>query len=64
ITPDLLPFAEKPQSQDLSLAALEEAHIRRVLASCGWNVSRAAQVLQIDRVTLYNKMKRYGLRRP
>ncbi|HET9952652.1 MAG TPA: helix-turn-helix domain-containing protein, partial [Candidatus Eisenbacteria bacterium] len=28
----------------------------------GWNVTRAAEVLQIDRVTLYNKIKKYNLR--
>lgn len=64
ITPDLLPFGEKPTAADQSLASVEEAHIRRVLASCNWNVSRAAQILDIDRVTLYRKMERYGIRRP
>lgn len=64
ITPELLPFGGKPASADQSLAAVEEAHIRRVLASCNWNVTRAAELLQIDRVTLYRKMERYGIRRP
>ncbi|MGC8915401.1 MAG: sigma-54-dependent transcriptional regulator [Thermoanaerobaculum sp.] len=64
ITPELLPFGEKPVTQKQSLSAIEEAHIRRVLASCNWKVSRAAQILEIDRVTLYNKMKRYGIHRP
>ena len=39
------------------------SHIHRVLQESEWNISRAARLLQIDRVTLYNKMKRYGLRR-
>ena len=58
------PFAMHPAERDDSLAAMEESHIRRVLASCGNNVSRAAQVLGIDRVTLYNKIKKYGIQRP
>jgi DNA-binding protein Fis len=32
----------------------------RVLESCGWNQTRAAEVLGIDRVTLHHKIKRYG----
>ncbi len=49
-----------------SLASLEEVekrHIAAVLAHSGGNVSQSARVLGIDRVTLYNKMRRYGLRR-
>ncbi|MCC7144180.1 MAG: hypothetical protein IT349_18965, partial [Candidatus Eisenbacteria bacterium] len=29
-----------------------------------YNISLAARVLEIDRVTLYNKMRRYGIHRP
>jgi DNA-binding NtrC family response regulator len=46
-----------------SLDDVEHEHIANVLAGTGGNVTRAARVLGIDRVTLYNKMKRYGLRR-
>jgi transcriptional regulator with PAS, ATPase and Fis domain len=46
-----------------SLAAVERAHIQRVLEEHGGNVTRAARELEIDRVTLYNKIKKYGLRR-
>jgi two-component system response regulator HydG len=46
-----------------SLSALEKEHIGRVLGACDGNVTRAAKVLDIDRATLYNKLKRYGLRR-
>ena len=58
------PFAGPPAERDDSLAAMEERHIRRVLAACGNNVSRAAQTLGIDRVTLYNKIKKYDIQRP
>ena len=58
------PFASGPRKEDLSLAHMEELHVRRVLSTFGFNVSRAASELGIDRVTLYNKMKKYGIRRP
>ncbi|MBI4953336.1 MAG: sigma-54-dependent Fis family transcriptional regulator [Myxococcales bacterium] len=45
-----------------SLAESERAHILTVLCQCEWNISQAARVLEIDRVTLYNKIKKYGLR--
>jgi len=28
-----------------------------------WNISRSAEILKIDRVTLYNKIKKYDLQR-
>ncbi len=49
--------------KDLSLDALEKEHIERVLAQQDGNVTRSATVLGIDRATLYNKIKRYGIRR-
>jgi DNA-binding NtrC family response regulator len=52
---------DEPQGR--SLSALEKDHIGRVLRECGGNVTHAAKVLGIDRATLYNKLKRYGLRR-
>ncbi len=55
--------AEEAGPQPRSLSALEKDHIARVLQECGGNITRAAKVLDIDRATLYNKLKRYGLRR-
>jgi two-component system, NtrC family, response regulator HydG len=43
-----------------SLEDMERAHILRVLGECGGNQSHAAEVLDIDRVTLYHKLKKYG----
>ncbi len=45
------------------LVDVETRHIELVLKECGWNVTRAASVLGIDRVTLYHKIERYGLKR-
>ena len=37
-------------------------HIERVLRETEHNLSRSARILDIDRTTLYNKLKRYGLK--
>ncbi len=47
--------------EDRSLRAMEEALIRRVLAEEAGNRSRVARVLGINRATLYNKLRSYGI---
>jgi DNA-binding NtrC family response regulator len=47
-----------------SLDEVEKSHIKRVLESCNWNQTRAAEVLNIDRVTLHHKLKKYGWSKP
>lgn len=51
------------QSGGRTLDEVERTHIERVIEECGWNLSRAARVLDIDRGTLYNRIKKYGLQR-
>ena len=51
------------EPEDESLEAVERAHIERILERNNWNVSKAADILKIDRTTLYNKIKRYNLRK-
>ena len=46
-----------------ALSAVEKRHVAEILARSGWNITRAAKTLGIDRVTVYNKIKKYGLRR-
>jgi DNA-binding NtrC family response regulator len=46
-----------------SLRESEVAHLKKVLQEFDWNVSRAAEALKINRVTLHKKIKRYGLRK-
>jgi DNA-binding NtrC family response regulator len=46
-----------------SLADVERVQIEAILHRTGWNITRAAEVLKIDRVTLYNKIKKYDLRK-
>jgi len=50
-------------SASLSMEAVEAAHVARVLKITGGNVMKAARILNIDRVTLYNKIKKYNLPR-
>lgn len=46
-----------------SLEDVERRHIERVLTETRFNLSRASRILAIDRTTLYNKLKRFGLQR-
>lgn len=45
-----------------SLADMERTHIEHILAACRWNISKAAGLLEVNRTTLHNKIKKYGLR--
>ncbi len=47
-----------------SLNDLEKKYIQKTLNKYDWNISRTARVLKIDRVTLYNKIKRHQLTSP
>ncbi len=47
-----------------SLSDLEKNHITQILAKYNWNISSSAKALQVDRVTLYNKIKKYDLKQP
>jgi DNA-binding NtrC family response regulator len=60
--PMQLSVAPRPEN-GLTLEDVERAHILRVLENCDWNQTRAAKLLQIDRVTLYNKIKKYGFKK-
>ncbi len=51
------------ESADQTLEEAERAHILRVVEACGGNQTQAATVLDIDRVTLHNKLKKYGWKR-
>jgi DNA-binding NtrC family response regulator len=56
-------FLSKTSPSGDSLEEIEKAHIQRILEQSDWNISRSAETLKIDRVTLYNKIKKYGLQR-
>ncbi len=61
-----MPSHPETQPKAGTLASLEEVekrHVAAVLGHTGGNVSQSARILGIDRVTLYNKMRKYGIRR-
>ena len=69
VLPAHLPIASQPShnnasvGQVKSLAAMERAHILCVLEETDWNITQAARLLDVDRTTVYNKIKLHDLRR-
>ena len=43
---------------------MEKEYIRETLEEEGWNVTRSAKILGINRVTLHKMIKRYDLQAP
>ncbi len=66
LLPEHLPiFCHEPlhAPRNNSLPEVEKAHIRQILTDNDWNIARSAKILDIDRSTLYSKIKRYGLQK-
>jgi DNA-binding NtrC family response regulator len=65
IAADELPIPSSPRTvpEGPSLEAVEKAHIESVLEKMRWNITRSARMLGINRVTLHNKMRKFGLRK-
>lgn len=63
ITPDLLPeFIQSPiQTEQILLPTDEREQITKALKITKGNKTKAANLLNIDRKTLYNKMHQYGM---
>jgi two-component system response regulator HydG len=53
-----------PIPKPLSLRKMEKNHIQQILEERNWNVTQAAKILEINRVTLHKMIKRYNLQRP
>ena len=65
ITVKDLPLGKSsPATSFESLTDLEKNHIAMILAKYSWNISAASKALKVDRVTLYNKIKKYDLKPP
>jgi len=60
LTPQPPPHDSIPLG-DRSLKSVEQALIKKVLEEARGNRSRAARVLGVNRTTLYNKLRAYGL---
>lgn len=62
LAPAALATEATPTDPSDSLRDIERKHIAAMLKQLHWNITRAARALGIDRVTLYNKIKRYQIR--
>jgi two-component system, NtrC family, response regulator HydG len=61
---DEQPFeSEAASGGDKSMRSVEKEHILIVLTENDFNIQKSAEILDIDRVTLYNKIKKYDLKR-
>jgi len=59
-----LPMGMELMSSSIeSLDDLEKKHIASILNKYNWNISRASKALNVDRATLYNKIKKYDLKK-
>jgi two-component system response regulator HydG len=65
IQPSDLPLhpSSSPGASGQRLEDVVRMHVERVLEETGWNLTQAANILDIDRSTLYSKIKSYGLKR-
>jgi transcriptional regulator with PAS, ATPase and Fis domain len=64
LPPDLRQLAlqvRKPEKEFLSLEENERQYISRVLEQVDYNKTKAAEILEIDRVSLWRKLKRYHM---
>jgi transcriptional regulator of acetoin/glycerol metabolism len=52
-----------PLFRPQSLQEVEKQHIQQILEEYNWNVTQAAKALEINRVTLHKKIKRFNLER-
>lgn len=49
-------------AETYSLEKTQLAHVLKILKEFDWNITKAAQALEINRVTLHKKIKKYDLR--
>jgi two-component system response regulator HydG len=61
LPPELWLLPEGPGRTTGSRKDMERELIREVMERCEYNKTEAAKILQIDRKTLYNKLKAYGM---
>ena len=63
-SPAPIPQASKACQSPRSMRSLkdvEKEHVEKVLSACDWHQTKAAQILEIDRKTLRNKIREFGL---
>ncbi len=47
-----------------TMADVEKQHLQDILEYTHWNISRTARILNLDRVTVYKKLEKFGINRP
>jgi transcriptional regulator with PAS, ATPase and Fis domain len=56
------PATAKTTDED-SLEEVEKSQIKKILDRTGGNIAQAANILKISRLTLYNKIEKYQLKK-
>lgn len=54
--------SSQDEDADQSIATVEKRHITEVLKDTSWRMTKAAKLLDINRTTLYNKIKHYSIK--
>ena len=60
--PSIMPQGMSQIGQNLPMETIEKEHIESVLKNNKGNKNQTAQILGIDRTTLYNKLKKYEIK--
>ena len=53
---------EQEEEVDQSISTIEKQHITEILKETSWRMTKASKILRINRTTLYNKIKHYGIK--
>ena len=53
--------ASSAKNENQSLDSFEKKYVEKILIDNNWNISKSSKILNIDRATLYNKIKKYNL---
>lgn len=54
--------SSREEGGSVSMRDVERRHIEDILKLCRWNISRAASLLEMNRVTLHHKIKKFELK--
>ncbi|MBT5306744.1 MAG: sigma-54-dependent Fis family transcriptional regulator [Candidatus Scalindua sp.] len=53
---------DEEMEEDNNISTIEKLHIAKILKETSWRMTKTAKILGINRTTLYNKIKQYGLK--
>lgn len=55
-------ISKREKTKRMTLDEMEKQHIMDIMEECGYNISEMADLLDVSRQTLYNKMKKFGMK--